>query len=145
MMKTYKIQDVARIMNLPASTIRYYEKEGLLPFIQRLDSGYRIFTEQDIRSLRVIECLKKSGMPLKEIRQFIQWIQEGDSSLEKRYEMFLERKRIVESQIYELQNTLHFIDYKCQYYQAALEAGTEAIHQEKSNSSQLHKENVSAV
>ena len=141
-MKTHEVEDM---LGITKQALIYYEKEGLLPFIQRLDSGYRIFTEQDIRSLRVIECLKKSGMPLKEIRQFIQWIQEGDSSLEKRYEMFLERKRIVESQICELQNTLHFIDYKCQYYQAALEAGTEAIHQEKSNSSQLHKENVSAV
>lgn len=55
----YTIKDAARIMGVPTSTIRYYEKEGLLPFVERLASGYRIFTEKDIATLRIIDCLKK--------------------------------------------------------------------------------------
>ena len=62
----YTIKEAAEIMHLPATTIRYYDKEGLLPYIRRLDSGYRIFSDQDLEMLRIIECLKKTGMPIKE-------------------------------------------------------------------------------
>ncbi|MFR4483291.1 MerR family transcriptional regulator [Sellimonas intestinalis] len=58
--KKYTIKDAARIMGVPTSTIRYYDKEGLLPFVERLASGYRIFTEKDIATLRIIDCLKKN-------------------------------------------------------------------------------------
>ena len=67
-------------------------------------------------------------MPLKEIKGFIQWCQEGDSSLNQRYEMFLERKAKVEAQMEELKKTMEIIDHKCHYYMTAVEAGTEEIH-----------------
>ena len=105
---------------MPPSTIRYYDKEGLLPFVARLESGYRLFSEDDMALLRVIECLKKTGMPIKEIRQFIDWLQEGDASLEKRYERFRERRRIVTEQMAELQKTLDMINFKCAYYEDAI-------------------------
>ena len=63
----YTIKDAARIMGVPTSTIRYYDKEGLLPFVERLASGYRIFTEKDIATLRIIDCLKKTGMSIKAV------------------------------------------------------------------------------
>ena len=85
----YTIKDAAELLHVPPSTIRYYDKEGLLPFVARLESGYRLFSEDDMALLRVIECLKKTGMPIKEIRQFIDWLQEGDASLEKRSEMYV--------------------------------------------------------
>lgn len=127
-MKIYNIKDVTNLMGIPASTIRYYDKEGLLPFLERSESGYRIFSENDLSLLRVIECLKKTGMPIKEIKQFTAWLSEGDASLQKRFDMFAERKRIVEEQMADLQKTLDIINYKCWYYQTALEAGTEAVH-----------------
>lgn len=127
-MKNYNIKDVSNLMGIPASTIRYYDKEGLLPFLERSESGYRIFSENDLSLLRVIECLKKTGMPIKEIKQFTAWLSEGDASLQKRLHMFTERKRIVEEQMADLQKTLDIINYKCWYYQTALEAGTEAVH-----------------
>ena len=127
-MKKYTIKDAAKLMNVPASTIRYYDKEGLLPFMERTESGYRIFNENDISLLRVIGCLKKTGLPIKKIKQFTEWLSEGDASLQKRYDMFLERKRIVEEQMADLQKTLDIINYKCWYYKTALEAGTEDIH-----------------
>lgn len=125
---SYTIKQAAEIMNVTPTTLRYYDKQGLLPFMERKESGYRIFSEEDIAMLRVIECLKKTGMPIKDIRQFSEWIQMGDASLKERYEMFLERKRIVETQIAELQETLDFINHKCRYYKTAIEAGTESIH-----------------
>ena len=95
-MEQYTIKDAARIMNVPASTIRYYDKEGLLPFIERQESGCRVFSEKNMEALRIIDCLKKTGMSIKEIRQFSQWLEQGDASLRQRYEMFLERRRVVE-------------------------------------------------
>ncbi|MFQ7633903.1 MAG: MerR family transcriptional regulator [Sellimonas intestinalis] len=121
----YTIKDAARIMGVPTSTIRYYDKEGLLPFVERLASGYRIFTEKDIATLRIIDCLKKTGMSIKEIRQFSSWLEQGDSSLQQRYDMFLERRRVVKQQMAELQKILDTVNYKCWYYETAIAAGTE--------------------
>ena len=129
--KKYTIKDAARIMGVPTSTIRYYDKEGLLPFVERLASGYRIFTEKDIATLRIIDCLKKTGMSIKEIRQFSSWLEQGDSSLQQRYDMFLERRRVVKQQMAELQKILDTVNYKCWYYETAIAAGTEKIHQSK--------------
>lgn len=126
--KQYTIKDAAKIMNVHPSAIRYYDKEGLLPFIGRSQSGYRIFIEKDMATLRIIDCLKKTGMPIKDIKQFGKWIQEGDDTLEQRYEMFLQRKKIVQHQMADLQKVLDVIEYKCWYYETATAAGTEKIH-----------------
>ena len=125
---SYTIKEAAEIMNVTPTTLRYYDKQGLLPFMERRESGYRIFSENDILMLRVIECLKKSGLPIKDIRQFTEWVLQGDASLQERYHMFLERKQAVEKQMAELQETLDFINHKCWYYKTAIEAGTEKIH-----------------
>ena len=117
------------MLNLPATTLRYYDKEGLLPFVERRESGYRVFSDADIAMLRVIECLKKTGMSIKEIRQFTDWVRQGDASLGQRHQLFLERRRAVEEQMAELRKTLDLINYKCRYYEEALAAGTERIHE----------------
>lgn len=124
----YTIKQAAELTNLTPVTLRYYDKQGLLPYMERRESGYRMFSDGDIAMLRVIECLKKSGMSIKDIRQFSEWVLMGDDSLQERYEMFLERKKAVEAQIAELQKTLDFINHKCWYYETAIEAGTEKIH-----------------
>lgn len=121
----YSIKEVADILGLPASTIRYYDKQGLLPFVERSDSGYRRFSESDIELLKLIECLKKTNMPIKDIRQFTAWLQQGDASIEQRQQMFLERRRAVEEQIEQLQETLKVIDDKCWYYDGILNTCSE--------------------
>ncbi|OZB92307.1 MerR family transcriptional regulator [Paenibacillus sp. XY044] len=127
-MKTYSISEVARQLNLTIYTLRYYDKEGLLPFVERTASGTRLFKESDIDALKVIECLKTTGMPIKEIKNFINWCSEGDTSLQQRYDMFIERKAAVEAQMEELKKTMEVIEHKCFYYKTALDAGTEEIH-----------------
>lgn len=125
---TYTIGDIAQKIGLTPSTLRYYDKEGLLPFVDRTESGIRRFKDSDMEWLSIIECLKNTGMSIKEIKAFIDWCMEGDSSLSQRYELFLERKRETEKQIKMLQNSLDIINYKCWYYKTALDAGTEQIH-----------------
>lgn len=140
-MPKYTIKNAAKIMNVPTSTIRYYDKEGLLPFMERMESGYRVFSDDDLAMLRTIDCLKKTGMPIKEIRQFIKWVQQGDNSIKQRYELFLERKKVVETQMADLQSTLDIVNFKCWYYKSALEAGSEKhvkkVLQEHCKSSQV--------
>lgn len=126
-MKKYTIKDAAKIMNVPTSTIRYYDKEGLLPFMERLESGYRVFSESDLGMLRTIDCLKKTGMSIKDIRQYVDLTQHGDDTLQARYQMFLERKKTVEAQIAELQKTLKIVDFKCWYYKTAIDEGSEKV------------------
>lgn len=69
-------------------------------------------------------------MPIKEIKNFIDWCAEGDSTLQQRYDMFLERKAIVEAQMEEIKKTLEIIEHKCSYYKTALDAGTEGVHKD---------------
>ena len=97
----YSISETAKKAGITASTIRFYEKEGLLPSIKRDKNGIRSFTDDDLQSLRIIECLKATGMPIKDIRKFIDLCAEGDNSLQERYELFLDRKIAVQKQIEE--------------------------------------------
>jgi DNA-binding transcriptional MerR regulator len=128
MLKTYSISEVAKKLNLTVYTLRYYDKEGLMPFVERTASGTRLFKESDIDALKIIECLKATGMPIKEIKNFIDWCAEGDSTLQQRYDMFMERKASVEAQMEELKKTMELIEHKCSYYKTALDARTEDIH-----------------
>jgi DNA-binding transcriptional MerR regulator len=127
-MKTYSISEVAKELNLTTYTLRYYDKEGLMPFVERTPNGTRLFKESDIDALKIIECLKATGMPIKEIKDFIDWCSDGDSTLQQRYDMFMERKANVEAQMEELKKTMEVIKHKCWYYKTALDAGTEDIH-----------------
>ncbi|MBQ6834903.1 MAG: MerR family transcriptional regulator [Lachnospiraceae bacterium] len=136
----YTIKEVSEMFHIPTTTLRYYDKEGLLPYVERKESGYRSFSETDIQMLRVIECLKKSGMSIKEIRQFADWVQMGDASIKERLEMFRNRKHAVEQQMEELKKTLELIEYKCCYYETALAAGTEDIHKEANGADGRSKE-----
>lgn len=122
---TYTIHQVEKMTGIPATTLRYYDKEGLLPFLGRRGSGYREFSDLDLASLQIIQCLKATGMSVGEMRLFSQWVSEGDSTLGKRYELFARRREAVERRIAELQKALEIIEHKCDYYRRAVEAGTE--------------------
>lgn len=121
----YSIGEVANMIGVPASTLRYYDREGLFLNMKRSNGGIRVFSDAEVETLKVIECLKTTGMQIKDIKQFLDWCSEGDQSLEKRRDMFYERRMIVEKQMEELQKTMEMIQYKCWYYETACEAGTE--------------------
>lgn len=125
---SYSIGQVSERLGIPASTIRFYDKEGLLPFLERTEGGVRVFSDHDISWLNLIECLKMTNMPLKDIKQFIDWFQEGDSTLEERRQMFYERKACVEEQMAILQRVLDTVNYKCWFYDTSVEAGTSDVH-----------------
>lgn len=125
----YTIGEMAKKMGVAPSTLRYYDKEGLLPFVERSGSGIRMFKGEDIEWLSIIECLKKTGMPIKEIKQFIDWCIEGDSTIDKRLELIDRRRERVHEQMAQLEKTLDTLDYKHWYYETAKAAGTCKIHE----------------
>ena len=109
---SYTIGQAAQKMGLTAYTLRFYEKEGLLPFVKKCGSGQRVFSDTDIGWLSMIECLKGTGMPLKDIKQYIDWYIEGDSTLQQRLNMFKNQKQRLEEQIAQLHKYMETIDYK---------------------------------
>lgn len=123
----YSIGQVAKKVGLTAHTLRYYEKEGLMPFVRKSGSGLRVYAETDIEWLMLIECLKGTGMPLKDIKQYIDWIQEGDATLEKRREMFIKQKVKLEQQMQQLKEYMAKINYKIDYYDEIIANGSEGI------------------
>ena len=120
----YTIGQVAEMFGLPISTLRYYDKEGLFPGIRR-ESGIRKFGEREIEALRIIECLKQSGLEIKDIKQFMAWCAEGNETYSLRRDLFLKRKNAVEEEIERMNRVLDLINYKCWYYEEALKDGNE--------------------
>lgn len=125
---SYTIGEISKLMEITPDTLRYYDKEGLLPFVQRDGAGRRLFTENDLNYLEVIKCLRKSGVQVKEITAFIDWCMMGDASLLQRKTFIDEQEKELESKIQEMQQTLEFLQWKKWYYTTAYEAGTESIH-----------------
>lgn len=123
---SYSIKQVADMMKVSTATIRYYDDEGLLPNIKRVN-GRRVFENEDFKWLRVLNCMKKINMPIKKIKAYVELAKLGDSTLEQRYNLILEQKEMIKKQIEELNICLQEFEYKEWYYQTAIKAGTEKI------------------
>jgi DNA-binding transcriptional MerR regulator len=124
MEKMYTIGDAAAELGMPASTIRFYEKNGLIPNQQRSSDGRRLFDEDDLEWMRFVERLKVSGMPIREIHEYIDLYLQGDATIEERRRIVYERRAAIDAQLEELMLARDFIDYKCWYYDVARESGT---------------------
>ena len=106
------------------STLRYYDKEGLFPDLER-SSGIRRFGDKEIEALRMIECLKSAGLEIKDIKQFMQWCSEGSSTYKNRLELFTQRKEAVAAAMAAMERTLSMLKFKCWYYEKAITDGNE--------------------
>ena len=106
--------------NLSASTLRYYEKEGLLPKIKKNQSNKRIYDDNDLQWLDIIICMRKTGMTIAHIKDYIELCHEGDDTLKQRYEIFLKQKEILLQQKEELEKNIEMINYKINLYSEKL-------------------------
>ena len=120
----YTIGQIAKISNLPISTLRYYDKEGLFPDLRRI-SGIRQFSEKELDTLRIIECLKKSGLEIKDIKDYMHWSRQGEATLLQRRDLFEQQKINVNEAIEKLKKVQDMIEYKCWYYNEAIRLGNE--------------------
>lgn len=121
---SYKVAEVAKMMGVFPSTLRYYDQEGLLPNIKRVN-GIRVFEDEDFKWLRVLNCLKNTNMPIKKIKRYVDLAQEGDATLKERQQLIQEQKQNILDQIKQFQYYLQEIEYKEWYYKEAIKAGSE--------------------
>lgn len=124
----YSIGDIAKLMGISTSAIRFYDRQGLLPFVERDKAGRRRFKPNDLNFIEVIDCLKKSGVPVKDIAHFVGLCMKGDGTLQERYDYLDKEEEMLESRIPQMQKQLDFLRYKKWYYKTSVEAGTETIH-----------------
>ncbi|EHQ90636.1 MerR family transcriptional regulator [Desulfosporosinus youngiae] len=124
----YTVGEMAKKLGVAPSTLRYYDKEGLLPFLERSGGGIRVFRDEDFEYLSTIECLKKTGMTIRDIRVFIGWCLEGDDTIGQRLALVDRQREAVLAQMEQMKETLAMLDYKHWYYETAEKAGTCAVH-----------------
>jgi DNA-binding transcriptional MerR regulator len=111
-MNYYSISEAAVKFNIPESTLRYYEKKGLLPLIERDEAGRRLFSEDQIALLETVICLKSTHMPISGIKQYIDWVVEGDNTIDLRLEMMKNHKAAVIDEISLMTESLKGVDEK---------------------------------
>ena len=109
----YTAGEAAKILGIPASTLRYYDKEGLL--------------DSDFASLRLIQCLKKAGLPLKEIRDFIRLPNDGQKTIDTQLKILSHQKKLLRKKMEELEDMMGMVEYKIWYYETAKRAGTTKV------------------
>jgi DNA-binding transcriptional MerR regulator len=109
----YKTKQFAEKLGVSPYTVRYYDKEGLLPFVIRDAHGYRVFTDADINIFTTVLCLKNTNMPLKEIKTYIGLVKEGAATVEQRRVMLIEHQKtviqqqaLIETSLIEIQNKI---------------------------------------
>ncbi len=123
---TYTIKQVSDMTGISISTLRYYDNEGLFPNMERKESKYRIFTDIEVETLKLIECFKKAGLQIRDIKHYMELYKQGASTLQERYEIMQQQKVRLEMQQAELTKSMEVVDHKLAYYSEAMRLGSEA-------------------
>lgn len=116
-MKEYTIREISKMFGLPASTIRYYEDEGILTNIARTASGQRIFTDGHVNRLRTICCFKNTGMTIAELKQFFSYETDEAAHLDDILALLRERRDAATAQIAQLKENYAHVLRKIHYYE----------------------------
>ena len=112
----YSIKEAASKTGLSEHTLRYYDKEQMLPYLERTPSGIRRFSDRDIEWISFLNCLKNTGMSIQQIKHYTELCKKGDETLRQRLAIFIEQRETVLAQLCELEHNLEVVDYKIQFY-----------------------------
>lgn len=112
----YTINEIAKICNISVYTIRFYDKEGLLPFVTRNNTGNRQFSEGDLDVVKLICCLKNTGMQVKEIKQYIDLCMQGEGTAPARRQIMADHRKTILKQIDDLKKNINIVDLKIAFY-----------------------------
>jgi len=115
-----KISEVSEQCGVSADTLRYYERIGLLPHVNRSDSGIRDYNELDVRRVEFIKCMRTAGLPVEVLITYYQLVQQGDETMEDRKAILVEHRTELKARMNELQKTLDLLDYKISFYENAV-------------------------
>jgi DNA-binding transcriptional MerR regulator len=115
-----RISEVSERCGISADTLRYYERIGLLPPVNRNDGGIRDYGELDLKRVEFIKCLRSVGLPIEVLIEYFKLVQQGDRTIEARKEILIEQRAQLMAKIEEMQETLDFLDYKISVYEDAV-------------------------
>ena len=126
MTMTRSIQGAANETGLSADTLRYYERIGVLPGIARTSSGHRRFSEGDIGWIKLVQCLRATGMSIEELHRYAMLMQEGDLTAEERLQLLEEHRARIKHDLEELETALELVERKIAGYDSLLRRGLTA-------------------
>ena len=115
------MKQTCELTNLPYETLKFYCNEGLVPNVRRDKNNYRIFSDRNIRWINNLNCLKRCGMSIKNIKEYLALCLEGESSIPQRMEMLAVHRKDLVKKLDELNKNLAYLDYKNQFYQDVLD------------------------
>lgn len=115
-----KIAEVSERYAISADTLRYYERIGLIPPVQRNVSGIRDYCELDLRRVEFIKCMRSAGLPVEVLIEYIALVQQGDKTIEARKEILIEQRDLLANRMKEMQKTLDLLNHKIEVYENAV-------------------------
>ena len=115
-----KIAEVSERYDIPLDTLRYYERIGLIPPVNRNKSGIRDYSEIDLKRVEFIKCMRSAGLPIDVLVEYVGLVQQGDQTIEARKEILKEQRAQLSAKIEEMQRTLDLLNYKIEVYENAL-------------------------
>jgi len=113
---SYSIKDVSQKYNLSTYTLRYYEREGLLPTVQRNDNNKRFYTDIDLGWIEMICCMRATGMSISYIKNYIDLCVKGNDTLSDRRKIMLDQREIIKEHLKKYTDLLELVDMKLDYY-----------------------------
>ena len=122
-----RISEVSQQCDISADTLRYYERVGLLPPVNRSDSGIRDYNDLDVRRVEFIKCMRTAGLPVEVLIEYYRLVQQGDETMEDRKAILVEHRTEIKARMAELQKTLDLLDYKISFYENAVLKAENAI------------------
>lgn len=125
----YTVKQVAEKMGISAHTLRFYDKEGLLPHIARDGNNVRLFSDRDLERIYLVQCLRETGMPLAEVKEYIQLGLIGSSTLSRRYQMIQTQAQRAEQQLAEMEQRVETLRRKVKHYDRLLAEQADAERQ----------------
>ena len=115
-----KIMEVSERSGISSDTLRYYERIGLIPPVNRNGSGIRDYSELDVRRVEFIKCMKSAGLPIEVLIEYFKLIQQGDKTIAARKEILKEQRDLLVARMAEMQETLDLLNYKIKVYENAV-------------------------
>lgn len=115
-----KIAEVSERYGLSSDTLRYYERIGLIPQVNRNESGIRDYNELDLRRVEFIKCMRSAGLPVEVLIEYMALVQQGDKTSEARKEILKVQRALLAARVKEMQKTLDILDHKIEVYENAL-------------------------
>ena len=115
-----KIAEVSEQYGISTDTLRYYERVGLIPSVNRNESGIRDYNELDLRRVDFIKCMRSAGLPIEVLIEYVALVQQGDGTIETRKEILIEQRELLAARMKEMQKTLDILDHKIEVYENAV-------------------------